>query len=137
MIKGRKIKNLRQEGWRLAKFGALGGLTTLSHLAIALVALEKFAWHPILANLFAFLFAFVISFLGHYYFTFSDLRGKLLPAMRIFLLIAFGGFLVNNALLVWLLSERWLGDAQAIIISVLVVPLATFLAARFWAFRAS
>jgi putative flippase GtrA len=114
----------------LMRFGGVGVLATLVHIAVA--AAVFWCWasvSPFLANVLAFLVAFQISLWGHRRFTFRR-RGR----SGRFFLIALAGFAANNGILASLLATTSISGLPAIAISTLLVPLAMFVAARLWAF---
>ncbi len=131
---GPKPRAMAVELLRLVKFGALGAVATGVHMAVAVGLTTLLAMNPYLANLVAFLLAFLVSYAGHYYVTFAGLADRFLGPIRAFFVIAALGFLANNGLLLWLLGRHFLGESQALIIAALIVPAISFLAARFWAF---
>jgi putative flippase GtrA len=122
-------RNFVAEAARLARFGIVGLGATLIHLAGAeLAVLWKVA--PWLAFLIGFVPAFLFSYLGHRHFTF----GHAAPGSLIkFLVVALVGVAVGEGVL--RLTQPHLHPHLGILVSVLVMPLATYVAARAWAFR--
>ena len=82
---------------RRARFILVGGAATLAHAVMLLIFVELGGLNPTLANLFAFICAFFVSYLGHKRFTFrSDAsHASALPG---FLLAALAGLVVNVGL---------------------------------------
>ncbi|MDB5452981.1 MAG: hypothetical protein JWO33_1559 [Caulobacteraceae bacterium] len=122
-------KSLALEAGRLARFGMVGAGATLIHLAGAELAV---LWHvtPWLAFLLGFAPAFLFSYLGHRYFTFGHgSRDSLLK----FLVVALLGLAVGEGVLH--LLQPHMGPHLRILVSVFAMPLATYVAARAWAFR--
>jgi putative flippase GtrA len=123
-----------QEVFTFSKFGLVGSAATLAHMTIAGWLIRSLAWPPQGANAVAFLSAFVISFGGHYFWSFSQ-PGNWRQALKRFAMIAGGAFVINNVVLYALLTAGWLSPLLSTLASVLVVPLFTFIASRCWGFR--
>jgi putative flippase GtrA len=107
----------------------VGGAATLTHLAVALAIVSAHTRvAPLHANLAAFCVAFLVSYLGHRYFTFKA------PGAPVrFLAAALLGLLVNNVVLVALLAAG-LSDRLAIGVAALAAPGVVFLVSKFWVF---
>lgn len=128
----------RQEAVMAFRFAVVGLAATLTHSAVAL-ALHSTGLLPALAaNVAGFLTAFSVSFTGHHFWSFAALcdPGRTASRMRRFFLLALAGFLINSGtLLGWLRLTNWPEDV-GILVSIAIVPLLSFLGARFWAFKA-
>jgi putative flippase GtrA len=126
----RRLGQLTNLAWQLARFGLVGGAATVIHLATAWILLWQWPGiSPFIANLIAFLLAFQVSFWGHSRFTFGS-EGS--PAR--FLVVSGSGFLLNNALLALLLLTGFFSSFAAICLAAFLVPLFVFLASKFWVF---
>ncbi len=116
------------------RFGFVGAVATLVHLTVGStwIALNV---NPLWANLWAFMTALLVSFLGHQFFTF---RGHGRPirstAMRFFS-VAVLGFVVNELILLTLTKLLQISPTLSLIISTLSVAIMTFILSRLWAFR--
>lgn len=119
----------------LTRFGVIGAVATAAHLAVAVSLVQGAAFDPIVANLCAFAVAFVLSFFGHHMWTFAESRVPRRVAMARFFTIALGAFALNNAVLVWLLRSGLIGPVAALIVAILIIPVASYVGARLWAFR--
>jgi putative flippase GtrA len=117
----------------LARFGMVGIVATILHLSVALLLYGHFNIAPLLANLLAFLAAFLFSFIGHYLWTFQSQRGRLSCLLR-FLTISLFALSTNMYVLKELIAYRLLPESWAIPAAATVIPIATYLAARLWAF---
>ncbi|MCI0510662.1 putative flippase GtrA [Chromohalobacter marismortui] len=119
------------EAGTAVRFGLVGGIATGAHLLVAGVLL---GFWPVMsefaANVMAFLVAFQVSLIGHRRVTFRR-RGR----ARRFFLVAASGFALNNGVLAALLAVTPLGGFVAVAIATLTVPVLTYVASRFWAFR--
>ncbi|MCV0428987.1 MAG: GtrA family protein [Roseibium sp.] len=129
-------QKLKTETAAAGKFAIIGVIATLTHAAVAAFLLETGVLTAFPANVCGFLVAFIVSFSGHYYWSFSHLRrdGTALKSMRRFLVIAASGFVLNSTVLVmWLNLTPW-PDLLGLLFSIAIVPAFSFLGARLWAF---
>ncbi len=117
-----------------ARFAVVGVAATLTHLLVLWVLLETTALHVVPANVCAFLIAFLVSFGGHYHFTFRK-QTVLSRALPRFFAVAAAGCLANTVVLAALVKAGVLSDMAAAAIAMAAIPAVTFVSARFWAFR--
>jgi putative flippase GtrA len=118
---------------KLARFGGVGVLATIVHILVALAARNAFGLAPLLANFVGFGVAFLVSYIGHERFTFGASETALPQFLR-FLFVAVFGLAVSTST-VWLIDIKLgLGFTFAMISVGVLVPAATFVALRFWAF---
>ncbi len=127
-------KQLWHEMVIAARFGLVGIVSTTVHILIVWLLLISTVFSPIVANTFAFLTAFGISFVGNYRWTFRS-PGNVGRAIKRFLLISVSAFVINTLLLAVLLRGEWFSPLVAAIFSAAVVPLITFVTSRFWGFQ--
>ncbi|AZN37822.1 MAG: hypothetical protein RL571_1523 [Pseudomonadota bacterium] len=118
---------------QLLKFGIVGLAATGLHLLLALVLLY-FGVNVYLANSGAFLGAFVLSYIGHNYWTFSMSSWHPGTLLKSFLLASIG-FLTNNILLTFLLKIAMFNEGMALFFSLLLVPLLSYFGSRIWVFK--
>ena len=121
------------ELFRIARFGMVGVAATLTQAGGSLLAAYLQGGHHAkdwLAILLGFVPAFAVSYLGHRYFTFG--HGSKSSFFK-FLTVALIGLAVAEAVLPFLRDH--FGVYVRVLVSVLVMPFATYLAAKFWAFR--
>lgn len=114
---------------QILRFGLVGGLATLTHLAVATALLAALpAAHPVAVNVVAFLVAFVVSFVGHSRYTFRT-KGSL-PK---FLIAALTGLAANNLVLVGLIA---LGAPAlpSLWAATLAAPAVVYVISKTWAF---
>ncbi|NWG46172.1 MAG: GtrA family protein [Alphaproteobacteria bacterium] len=117
----------------LVRFGLVGVGATLVHACVGL-GLEKGLGQPALgANLLGFFSGFIVSYLGHYTFSFrsSAAHGTALPR---FFAIAMVGLGLNQAIVYGMVNRMGLDYALALAVIVVSVPALTFLLARSFAF---
>lgn len=121
----------RTELFRILRFGIVGGGATVTHIAVANLAnwLQVTPW---LAFLLGFVVAFGVSYLGHRHFTFGhESKGSLAK----FFIVAVLGLGVGELVLHLLEGLDFAPNAVNLTLSVFVIPPATYLAAKFWAFK--
>lgn len=124
------LRDLARQGLR---FGTVGLWATAVYTVAAAVA-HGIGASPSLANALGYAVATTVSFLGHFYWTFGKSTGHARAFLR-FLAVSGGGFLLSAAIThtftAWLGAPFW--ATLAAIVG--VVPPATLLAGRYWAFR--
>lgn len=116
------------------RFGMVGGLATLVHMLIGATLVDS-GWPALAANPLSFLIAFLVSFMGHYGFSFSDQEKDVHTSLKRFAFVACAGFAVNQMLLAVLILTAALPGIAALILSTSAAAIITFVASRNWAFR--
>ncbi|WP_306141870.1 GtrA family protein [Roseibium sp. MMSF_3412] len=127
---------LKTEGAAVGKFAIVGVLATLTHAVVASVLFETGLLAVVPSNVSGFLAAFIVSFSGHYFWSFSHLRqaGTMLKSMTRFLIISVSGFALNSTILaLWLAFAPW-PEIYGLWLAIAVVPAFSFVGARLWAF---
>lgn len=114
-------------------FGAVGAAAFLVHFAFV-AATVPLGVVPLLANVFGFLAAFVVSFVGHGRWSFPAEGRPVAPALKRFAVVAVGGFVLNESAYAVLLRSTSLDYRVALIIVLVAVAGSTWLAGRYWAF---
>lgn len=117
-------------------FGVVGCLAMSVHFSLVAWVLVPWGLSPLLANIFGFLIAFIVSYWGHRLKTFqaSDVpHGSALPR---FFLVALLSFAVNECLYYLLLRYSPLDYRSALLLVLVAVASLTLLLGRFWAFKA-
>lgn len=116
---------------RIVRFVVVGGAATLVHVGVALLSLHAMGAAPHVANLCGFLVAVVFSYTMHSRVTFRHEGASALPRFSV---VALGGFLVSSGAVSAFLALG-LPEGVAVPLAALVVPVASYLANRFWVFR--
>ena len=117
-------------------FVVVGVLAALTHWGVAVLLVSQWALPPALANVAGWLVAFVVSFTGHYFLTFRHADAHWIVAARRLFLISACNFAINEITYVTLLRlTDWSYDGLLAGILIVLAAL-TFVASRFWAFRA-
>ncbi len=124
---------LERHGLLTLRFGLVGVLATLVHTGVAMTALSLLH-RPLLSNLFGFLAAFGVSFLGHALWTFKLEVGRWRAARRFF--VPSPAAASCSAPWCWPpASPAALPlNAVSLMISIVVIPVCNYVAARLWAF---
>lgn len=116
------------------RFGLVGALATLVHMLIGTILIHS-GWSALAANPISFLIAFVVSFMGHYGFSFSDQSRDVATSLKRFALVAVSGFAVNEGILAFLIWSDKLPQITALLLSTSIAAIVTFVACRNWAFQ--
>lgn len=135
------IRSPRRTPLRVAaeilRFGAVGAIATVTHLAIFVALIEYWQVAPSLANLCAFAAAVAIGYLGHAGFTFPRPAGSPRDhprALGRFLVTAIAGLAMNAAIVAvtvdWLRRSHWL----AVLLMATLTPACVYLLSRQWVF---
>ncbi len=106
--------NLRQ----IAKFAFVGVMATAVHYVSAIAFNSLGQVPPLRANFLAFLVAFIVSYVGNWYWTFNK-NSQHTAALPRFLGVAVSCFLVNQAIVYvfveWLRQPLWLAMVPALL----------------------
>ena len=121
------------EAARLLRFGIVGVAATATHYAIALSMVAAAGLPAQIAHVTGFLGAVPVSFLGHYHWTFRS-RTQYRRAAQRFVAIALGAFLVSMTLLEALTRLTMWHAGASILLSVLVIPVASYIINRLFVF---
>jgi len=128
------FQNGRQEFLAIIRFGIVGLAASGVHIFVVWLLLRLTSYPTLIANTLAFITAFVVSFSGHYIWTFQT-PGNPSKAIQRFLLISLLGFLANTMILAVILKLGWFSQLVSVIVSIFIVPIITFFACRLWGFR--
>lgn len=130
------VARIWNEALFAGRFALVGVAATIVHILVVWMLIELGNRTPLLANLAAFLTAFVVSFTGHYFWTFQ-VPGHLGRAVRRFFVISGSAFAINTGLLAVLLEASWLSGSVSAMLAAIVTPVITFAASRLWGFNPS
>jgi putative flippase GtrA len=118
----------------MGRFTLVGMLATILHISIAWLLIAYAGLYPLIANFLAFLGGFMLSFSGHYYWTFYS-RANRTQALRRFFVISGTAFLVNNIALAGLLRADFVAPVLATICAAFLIPVFTYILSRLWVFQ--
>ncbi len=136
MLKNMDMKQLIAHGFELARFGIVGVAATLVHLGVAFLLSQNTDIPLIAINIMAFAVAFGVSFFGHHHWTFQSKTSKKESFFKFFL-IALSGLAASTLILSILIKLDISTDLVKLLISIVIIPVVTYLLSKFWAFRGS
>jgi len=115
------------------RFAVIGAAATITHVSVAVLAVERLSTPVLLANALAFAAAVLVSYFGHHAWTFrrSGRHGKHFPR---FLLVALAGLAANQAIMFAIVNLAGLDYLFGLALVVLIVPASSFVLSRRWAF---
>ena len=114
-------------------FGLVGILATLTHYLVALFFHESLAVNLYICNLFGYVTAVIVSYVGHSRFTFRVAFCK--QVFQRFVIVSIFTFLTSEGILAILEHTLQLGHRFSLAVVVLTIPLITFLLNKIWVFR--
>ena len=115
-------------------FCIMGGLTTIVHIIVGLVAHHSWGLAPFNANLVAFSAGFFVSYFGHRSVTFRS-TGRVSRSMPRFFLIAATSLFLNQVIVYSIVNVMAQPYWLALCVMVAVVPAFTYILSRLWAFN--
>ena len=116
------------------QFALVGGCAAATHLAVVALLVQLTQMAPLVANVLAFLVAFVVSYNGHALLTFSSAGARGWPVVGRYFAVACLSFVVNELLYWWLLNSLHWNYLISLFLVLVVVAVATFVLSKFWAF---
>jgi putative flippase GtrA len=124
---------VRADPREIARFGVIGIVASLLHIAVALGLIEIGALGVYGANAFAFGVALIASYVGHHRWTF-DRRGGHGEHFPRFVATALLGFVLNQGIIALSIEVFGLPYWIGILIVVAIVPAIVYLLCKLWAF---
>ncbi|MET0027708.1 MAG: GtrA family protein [Candidatus Thiodiazotropha sp.] len=118
----------------IVRFGIVGVAASLTHFVSVYLIVSVFGLQPILANIFAFLIAFGVSYIGHSLWTFSHKKHQHNKTVARFLGVAIFSFALNEGGYYLLLEYTQLEYLVSLLIVLIIVPVITFILSKYWAF---
>jgi putative flippase GtrA len=120
--------------YRLIRFGLVGGLATLTYLAVSIGAVKLLELRPSIASIIAIACGFVVSYVGHHQFTFR-LTGRHHVHLPRFGVMQTTIFVVVGGLSTYLL-EKQVADPTVVSVMVAIAwPMISFVVAQLWVFK--
>jgi len=121
--------------WQIIRFAIIGIMASAWHFMMVYLLVSQLQQHPLIANIFAFFSAFLISYFGHSLWTFKEKKHNHNHVIKKFFLVAVFGFILNEGGYFLLLSFTSFSYLLSLLIVLLVVPLITFIMSKYWAFQ--
>ena len=130
VIVGYFVMTMQKNIWQLLRFALVGGVATLVHLTVAMLLYFSVLKNTSVfcINIISFSCALIFSYYGHRYFTFNRPGGFLKFAFASFL-----GFFINNISL-YVLVFFGISEVVGLIVSIIIVPMLTYLLSSIWVF---
>jgi len=119
---------------QLMRFGIVGFSASIVNFIIVIFLVELFNMYPLLANLFAFFTAFMVSFIGHRYWTFAHKDHRFIKCMPKFFVTALLGLSVSEGLYYIMLRYK-VSYEIGLLFVIIIVAGVSFTVSKFWAFR--
>lgn len=118
------------------QFALVGGTAAATHLLAVGLLVYLAEMHPLVANVLAFLVAFVVSYNGHALLTFAQTGARDRAVVVRYFVVASLSFWVNE--LLYAAALRWLdwNYLVSLVLVLLLVAVGTFVLSKFWAFKA-
>jgi putative flippase GtrA len=118
---------------QLTRFIIVGSTAALVNFLGVWGLVAVFSLAPLLANLIAYIVASSVSYLGHYHWTFTSNRQHKTSVIRFYILLAIN-FCLNESLFALFLHGFHLDYRLALFVTLLIIPLFTFVASKFWVY---
>ena len=117
----------------LVEHNLVGLIATLTHVAVVIDLVEHHGTAVLLANGVAFLVAVVVSYIGHYKWTFG-VDGDHRSMLPRFILTAIAGFALNQTIMYVFVTLNQVDYRIALAVALTVVPALSFVANKLWVF---
>ena len=127
--------DLPDHGRSVSWFTIIGATAALVHYVVAVGFESGLSVAPAWANLFGFLLAFPVSYLGHTRFSFASSNTKHTQALPRFFAVAVAGFFGNQLLVLTTLHFSHLPFWLVLGVVMVIVAISTYLLSRYWAFK--
>jgi len=118
---------------RLFRFGIVGVTAAAVHFSIVVYLVQQWEYAPLVANLFAFLISFQVSYCGHRFWTFHDTTVQHREAVPKLLIIQVLNMAANETLFYIFLTLH-LPYQIALLLVLTILPVFTFISSRLWVF---
>ena len=124
----------KQTFWQLFRFGITGVIAASVNFFVVVLIVEYIHLKPLVANIFAYLLAFNVSYFGHRFWTFGH-KAHGTSSLPKFFTVSIISFFLNEGLFALLLAKTHLHYTWALIITILIVAILSFLLSKLWAFK--
>lgn len=120
---------------RLLYFALIGTSAASVHLLTVLLLVSYCSFTPLIANIFGFLIAFCLSFIGHRSLTFARLQNEKHLSLPHYFLVACSAGGMNELLYFFVLHYTHLNYLVALTLVLATISVYSFLMAKLWACR--
>lgn len=136
------VRPLLRLGLQYARFGTIGLAAAAVHVLTFTALIELADLAPVAANFVAFAIAVLVSFFGHFQWTFRAQtagggRHRQRTALSRFIIVALIGLALNSLAVYGVVNLLAWPYPYAIVLMLSVVPLVVFALSKFWAFAPS
>lgn len=118
---------------QFVRYFVVGGLGTVSHLAVLAVCVEAFSWHPVVASISGFISALLVSYSLNYYWAFQSQRPHAEGVWR-YIVVSLGGLLLNASMMSALVKYAHVNYFLSQLYVIAIVPICNFIVNRYWTF---
>ncbi len=120
---------------RLFYFLGIGSTAAFVHLTTVFVLVTLINIPALVANIFGFLIAFNVSFVGHKHLTFSQMHDKKILRLSHFFIVAASAGILNETLYFLMLRYTSLNYLVSLFMVLGFVSIYSFTLSKFWACR--
>ncbi|AIT09457.1 polysaccharide biosynthesis protein GtrA [Candidatus Francisella endociliophora] len=121
---------------QISLFLIVGILASITNFVIVWILVELGVFNPLIANFFAFLIAFNVSYFGHRFLTFSTTTQSHKKAATQFFINVMIGLILNESIYYILLHLLHIQYLLALFITMAIVAVYTFVVSKFLIFKA-
>jgi putative flippase GtrA len=119
---------------QLVRFGIVGATSALVNFLGVFALVELFSLKPLIANIIAYLIASIVSYVGHYHWTFASNAEHHKSVFKFYIMLGMN-LLLNEALYAFFLYVVSLNYQLALILTIVIVPIFTFIVSKLWVYR--
>lgn len=120
--------------YQLFRFGVVGTTAALIHFTVVVILVHGLFIAPLAANVFGYAVAFQMSYWGHRLWTFNGTVSTHREALPKLVIVQSLNFAANQTLFYFLLTLH-LPYQLALLITLAVLPMFTFVLNKLWVFR--
>jgi len=131
------MNNITQRLMLLAqifRFGVVGVAASCVHFSLVYLLVERYAFLPLVANVFGYFCGFQVSYWGHKSWTFKGNRTAHHVALPKLAVVQSINFIANQSLFYIFLSLH-LPYLVALFLVLAILPVFTFITSKLWVFR--
>lgn len=118
----------------ICRFIIVGGAATLVHFTAALAVHHIFHASPLWSNFLAFCMAFIVTYLGNYFWAFESRAGHVGAGLKS-LCVSLTGLGISQFIVWGLADQAGLPFYLSLCAALMIVPIVTFSLNRYWVFR--